>query len=137
MLALLPENIEVQILRKIAAVAALCLPTLVQSEVIEFTCTRVSDFASDDITLQFDTTNQQVKLGEAEWSDNSIWGQVYITWAVFFDLTVFASAGSGVWAYMFERSTGKLVADGVSPNNFYDAAAGTDFAMHFECRRPF
>ena len=124
-------------LRKVV-VAALCLPTLARSELIEFSCTRVSDFKSDDITLQFDTTNQQVKLGEADWSDNSIWGQDYITWSVFFDLTAFASAGnagSGAWAYMFERSTGKLVADGVSPNNFLDAA--TDFAMNFECRRPF
>lgn len=122
---------------KFAAVLALCLPTLARSEIVEFTCTWASRITTDETKLLFDTTNQQVKWGEASWSDNAIWGQDYITWVLFFDLSPIGELGSGALAYMFERSTGKLVEDGVSPNNFNPALPDMHSALNYECRRPF
>lgn len=130
MLALSPDTIEVQMFGKIAAVAALCLPTFVQAEVVEFNCR--SDSSLSPTRLAFDTVSQKVKFGNWPLSVAERWGENEIVWAAFAGQ---ASAQSAA-IFMFRRATSELISSVIYQNSDWDLAPRT-VQDTFQCSRPF
>lgn len=135
MLALSPENIEVQMMfRKIAAVAALCLPTFAQAEIIELTCRH--PVMTDTSTLTFDTVTNQVGFGTWPVSEVSVWQDDFIYWT---NINNPMNEGDYVAnAYMFNRETGELLMQGVSKPYWTALQSGNQASSFFyQCSRPF
>ena len=132
MLALLPENIEVQMFRKIAAVAALWLPTLGQAEVVEFKCIQNVVGVEFPTFVAFDTTSHRVRLNVENWIDAAVWNDQAIIWTYVDNDPTFPS----ITSYMFKRETTELLNSGLSLSSFEPE----DFRIYpqvMDCRRPF
>ena len=126
MLALSPATIEVQMFRKIVAVAALCLPTFAQAEVIEFTCNNGGP--PEYQKLQFDTVSQKIRYARWPLSVAERWGQDVILWAAFSGEPDSQTAA----LFMFKRGTSELIVTVLS--SISDKPNSSD---PIQCSRPF
>lgn len=120
---------------KIAAVAALCLPTLVQAEIIEFTCHHPFN-ADVTLTLTFDTVTNHVGFGTWPVSEVSVWQDDFIYWTNINNPMNESDYVAN--AYMFNRETGELLIHGVSKPYWTALQSGNQASSFFyQCSRPF
>ena len=134
MQALLPEIIEVQMFQKIAAVAALCLPTFAQAELVEFTC-RNPLSAGSSVDLSFNTETNHVQFGSWPIAEVTIWREDFIYWTNLKNPT--DGYDVAATAYMFHRETGQLFTNGVSKSLWDAVQDGKQITEFFyQCSRP-
>lgn len=134
MLVLKPDTLEVQMLRKIAAVVALCLPTFAQAEVIEFTCRSPATDVTTD--LIFDTETTHVRYGTLPIAEHTVWQGDYIYWTNI-DNPMDGGKVTAI-AYMFNRTTGQLLYRGVNSSVWEDTQENKKYTGFFrQCSRPF
>ena len=124
-------------LRKIAALAALCLPTFAHSEVIELFC-RYSDRPElAPFRLLIDTSRARVQYGFWDWSASSKWTEELILWTAFGGFSDNPSENDPTIAsFIFKRVTGELSIRVFSEFTFYGPPGGVEIYSVQNCVRP-